>query len=138
LNKHRLQILTFENNRNIIKTNTRLTAKKASIFPNGENSENIKASKKCFSKEIQRHFAANFNLDLLKNRGLSKGKKRVFVQFKIDNNGDIKKVKVKSPHPEITLEVTKVMYTLPKIVPGKINGKNVGLTFNIPFILNLI
>jgi bla regulator protein BlaR1 len=138
LNKHRLQILTFENNRNIIKTNTRLTAKKASIFPNGENSENIKASKECFSKEIQRHFAANFNLDLLKNRGLSKGKKRVFVQFKIDNNGDIKKVKVKSPRPEITLEVTKVLYTLPKIVSGKINGKNVGVTFNIPFILNLI
>jgi hypothetical protein len=138
LNKHGLQSLTFENNRNIIKTNTRLTAKKASIFPNGENSENIKASKECFSKEIQRHFAANFNLDLLKNRGLSKGKKRVFVQFKIDKNGNIKKVKVKSPHPEITLEVTKVVYTLPKIVSGKINGKNVGVTFNIPFILNLI
>jgi hypothetical protein len=134
-NKYNLQILTFENNRNIIKTNTRLSAKKAPLFPNCESSENIKASKECFSKGIQRHFAANFNSDLLKNLGLSKGKKRVFVQFKIDNNGDIKKVKVKSPHPEITLEVTKVIYTLPKIVPGKINGKNVGVTYSIPFSL---
>jgi hypothetical protein len=137
-NKHSLQILTFENNKNIIKTNTRLTAKKAPIFPNCENSENIKASKKCFSKEIQRHFAANFNLKLLKNTGLSKGKKKVFAQFKIDSNGDIKNVKVKSPHPAITLEIKKVMYTLPKIVPGKINGNNVDVTFNIPFTLIII
>lgn len=134
-NRHNLQILAFENNRNIIKTNTRLTAEKAPIFPNCENSENIKTSKECFSKGIQKHFAAKFNADLPNNLGLSKGRKRVFIEFKIDCNGDVKKVKVKSPHPEITLEVTKVIYTLPKIVPGKINGKNVGVTYNIPFTL---
>ncbi|MFQ3305869.1 MAG: hypothetical protein ACI9K4_000934 [Polaribacter sp.] len=60
----------------------------------------------------------------------------MFIQFKIDSNGDIKKVKVKSPHPEITLEVTKVIYTLPKIVPGKINGKNVSVAYSIPFSLS--
>jgi hypothetical protein len=54
-NRHNLQILTFENNKNIIKTNTHLTAKKAPNFPNCENSENIKALKECFSKGIQRH-----------------------------------------------------------------------------------
>jgi hypothetical protein len=137
-NRHNLQILTFESNRNIIKTSTRLTAEKAPIFPNCENSENIKASKECFSKGIQRHFAANFNADLPNNLGLSRGKRRVFIQFKIDSNGDIKKVKVKSPHPEITLEVRKVIYTLPKIVPGKINGKNVSVTYSVPFSLNII
>ncbi|MFT5257278.1 MAG: hypothetical protein ACI9KF_000905 [Arenicella sp.] len=62
----------------------------------------------------------------------------MFAQFKIDSNGDIKKVKVKSPHPEITLEIKKVMYTLPKILPGKINGNNVDVTFNIPFTLIII
>jgi len=134
-NRHNLQILTFENNRNIIKTNTRLTAEKAPIFPNCENSENIKASKECFSKGIRSHFITNFDAGLPKKLGLSKGKRRLFIEFKIDSNGDIKKVKVKSPHPEITLEVTKVMYALPKIIPGKINGKNVSVTYKIPFTL---
>ena len=36
----------------------------------------------CLSAKISKHMAKNFNVDLAKNLGLSKGKKKIWIQFK--------------------------------------------------------
>ena len=89
--------------------------------------------KACFSKMVQKHFAANFDSDLPNNLGLSAGKKRVFIGFKVDVNGDVTDVQARAPHLDIKEEVLRVMNTLPKMIPGKHEGKNVAVRFNIPF-----
>jgi protein TonB len=81
------------------------------------------------------HFIKKFDASLPNKLGLSKGRKRIFISFKIDKNGDIIDVKVKAPHPTIIDEVKKVMYLLPKIIPGKQTGKNVNVKYSIPFTL---
>ncbi|WP_299671047.1 hypothetical protein [uncultured Polaribacter sp.] len=134
-NNYGLQILSFEDNESKINTSTTLSSEKPPIFPGCENSINIKELKNCFSKGVQMHFSRKFDASLPNRLGLSKGKKRVFIGFKIDRNGDINDVKVRAPHPAITAEVKRVMYELPKIIAGKQTGINVGINYNIPFTL---
>ena len=134
-NKYSLQILSFENDQTIIKTSTILSSEKPPIFPGCENSINSKELKNCFSRGIQMHFLEKFDSSLANKLGLSKGRKRIFIGFKIDRNGDIIDVKVKAPHPAIIDEIKKVMYLLPKIIPGTQTGKNVIVKYSIPFTL---
>ena len=91
--------------------------------------------KDCFSKMVQKHFAANFDSDLPNNLGLSAGKKRVFIGFKVDANGHIIDVQARAPHLNIKEEVIRVMNTLPKMLPGKQDGENVAVSYNIPFVI---
>ena len=91
--------------------------------------------KKCFSKKVQKHFSRKFDADLPNELGLSAGRKRVFIGFKIDKTGNIVNVNARAPHPKIKSEVIKVMKQLPRMKPGKQRSKPVGVKYSIPFTL---
>lgn len=97
-------------------------------FPGCEDGD-----KDCFNKNIQKHFKENFNKDLPNSLGLQKGKKRIFIGFKVDANGDVIDIQARGPHPEIENEVLRVMSDLPKMMPGENEGQKVALNYNIPF-----
>ena len=103
------------------------------VFPgcSGNNNE-LKA---CFSKMVQKHFSRKFDADLPNELGLSPGKKRVFIGFKIDRQGNIVNIQARAPHPKIKSEVVSVMKKLPKMKPGRQRGKPVGVKYSIPFTL---
>jgi hypothetical protein len=84
---------------------------------------------------VQTHFGRNFDSDLPNSLGLSAGKKRVFIGFKVDVNGDVVDVQARAPHIKIKEEVIRVMRSLPKMIPGEQDGKNVAVNYNIPFAL---
>ena len=98
-------------------------------------SGNNQERKDCFSRMVQKHFGKKFNADLPNELWLSPGKKRVFIGFKIDKNGNVVDIQTKAPHPKIKDEVEKVMSQLPKMKPGKQRGKPVGVKYSIPFTL---
>jgi bla regulator protein BlaR1 len=91
--------------------------------------------KACFSKMIQKHFSENFDSKLPNGLGLSAGKKRVFIGFKVDVNGDVVGIKVRAPHSEIKEEVLRVMRSLPKMIPGEQDGVKIRVSYTIPFAL---
>ena len=101
---------------------------KVPTFPGCEE-----GNKKCFSKKVQIHFVKNFNSELPKTLNLSPGRKRIFIGFKIDKEGNVVDVKARAPHPDIKEEVIRVMNTLPKMIPGENNGKKVDVKYSIPF-----
>ena len=76
-----------------------------------------------------------FDAELPNELGLSSGKKRVFIGFRIDEKGNVTEIKAKAPHPKIKSEVISVMKKLPKMKPGRQRGKPVGVKYNIPFTL---
>merc|ERR1712065_102889 len=94
------------------------------VFPGCKGSK--AELKKCFSKKVQKHFSRKFDADLPNELGLSPGRKRVFIGFKIDKTGNIVNVNARAPHPKIKSEVIKVMKQLPKMKPGRQRGKPVG------------
>lgn len=103
------------------------------VFPGCTgNNEELKA---CFSKMVQKHFSRKFDAELPNELGLSPGKKRVFIGFKIDRQGNIVNIQARAPHPKIKSEVVSVMKKLPKMKPGRQRGKPVGVKYSIPFTL---
>ena len=103
------------------------------VFPGCKGSK--AELKKCFSQKVQKHFSRKFDADLPNELGLSPGKKRVFIAFKIDRNGNIVNIQARAPHPKIKSEVVSVMNKLPKMKPGRQRGKPVGVKYSIPFTL---
>ena len=63
---------------------------------------------------------------------------KVFVQFVVDKNGDVKNVKIeRGASPLLDAEAIRVIKSSPKWIPGKQRGKkvNVAFTFPIMFVL---
>lgn len=100
------------------------------VFPGckGDND----ALKSCFNKKMQRHFARKFNSDLPNELGLSSGKKRIIMLFKIDKTGQIIDIKVKAPHPKLEKEASRIIQLLPKMKPGMQRGRPVGVKYTLP------
>jgi len=105
------------------------------VYPgcSGNNEE----LKKCISKNITKHVSKNFNINLAQNLGLSAGKKRISVQFKIDNNGYISNVRARAPHPKLQEEAIRIIKMLPKMKAGKKDGNPVNVRYNLPIIFNV-
>lgn len=106
------------------------------IFPGckGNNDQ----LKKCFSQKVQMHFAKNFNAGLANELGLSEGKKKLFVVFRIDQKGVIGDIRSRGPHPVLEQEVVKIISTLPQMKPGKQRGVAVPVRYSIPITFQVV
>ncbi len=91
--------------------------------------------KKCFMEKIQKHVARKYNTGLAGDLGLSPGKKRVYVQFKIDKSGNIVDVRARGPHKRLEKEAVRVISLLPKMSPGRQRGRAVGVKYTLPVTL---
>ena len=103
------------------------------VYPGckGTNAE----KKKCFSAAIQKHVNKKYNTGLAGDLGLSPGKKRVFVMFKIDKSGKIVDVRARGPHARLEKEAIRVISLLPQMTPGKQRGRAVGVKYTLPITL---
>lgn len=88
--------------------------------------------KSCFNKKLQEHFITNFDKNLPNKLGLSSGKKRMVMIFKIDTSGEIVDVKVKAPAKKLEEEAERIIKMLPKMIPGEQDGKKVNVKYTLP------
>ena len=107
----------------------------APIFPGCKGTK--EELKKCFTKSLQDYFSKHFNADLAQELGLSPGKKRLIVQFKIDHKGMPANVRARAPHPKIEQEVIEIIKSLPKMVPGNQRGRPVGVKYSLPILFHI-
>ncbi|MDE6317852.1 MAG: energy transducer TonB, partial [Muribaculaceae bacterium] len=58
---------------------------------------------------------------------------RVVVQFVVTKDGSIGEVKVaRGKDPDLDKEAVRVVKTLPKFIPGKMNGQAVNVWYTLP------
>lgn len=100
------------------------------IFPGCEGTK--KELKDCFTKNIRQFFLNQFDTGLANELGLSQGKKRIIVLFKIGPDGKVTNVMAKAPHPRIQKDVENIIKGLPQMVPGKQTGKPVRVSYSLP------
>tara|TARA_R110002072_G_scaffold282408_1_gene445349 strand:- start:136 stop:882 length:747 start_codon:yes stop_codon:yes gene_type:complete len=105
------------------------------VFPGCKGTRKEKAD--CLNKKIQKFVVKNFNTGASKNLGLSSGRKKIWLTFKIDKNGDIVDVNARAPHPILKEEAIRVIGLLPKMVPGKQKGKAVSMKYTMPISFNV-
>ncbi len=103
------------------------------VYPGckGTNAE----KKKCMVDKIRKHVNKKYNTGLAGDLGLSPGKKRVYVQFKIDKTGNIVNVRARGPHKRLEKEAIRVVELLPSMTPGKQRGRPVGVKYTLPITL---
>lgn len=101
------------------------------IFPGCENERNNEARKKCMSEKITQFVNRRFDTDLGSELGLS-GINRIYVQFRIEKNGNITVLGARAPHPRLQQEAERVVNQLPKMQPGKQRGQAVGVLYSLP------
>ncbi len=106
------------------------------IYPGCESLGNNAAKKKCMEEKVMVFVRDRFNVELASELGLE-GQQRIFVQFKIDKNGDVVDVKARAPHPRLEKEAIEVVSSLPKMIPGKQRGKPVGVLYALPILFKV-
>ncbi len=92
--------------------------------------------KRCVGQEISRFVNKEFNLDLASKLNLV-GKQRINVLFKIDKNGVVFGARARAPHPELETEAIRVVNSLPRFTPGKMNGKPVIVNYSLPILFEV-
>ncbi|QYA24471.1 hypothetical protein G3I01_02745 [Gramella sp. MT6] len=101
--------------------------------------ENLKGDqlKDCTVENITNHVNTNFNTGLGKKLNIE-GRTRIIVQFKIDENGEVHKVRSRSladdskKREALQNEANRVIKNLPKMKPAQMEGKNVAIMYSLP------
>jgi len=93
--------------------------------------------KDCTVEKISEHVNTNFDTSLGKKLNIQ-GQTRIIVQFKIDANGNITNVRSRSLDDKaevreaLQTEATRVVSSLPRMQPGKKDGKEVAIMYSLP------
>jgi len=105
------------------------------VFPGCTGSKEEK--KKCLQDKITEHVSKNYNTELSQDLGLTPGKKKVYVIFKIDKNGYVSDARARGPHARLEKEALRVVNMLPRLTPGKQRGMPVGVSYTLPITLHV-
>lgn len=90
--------------------------------------------KKCTQDKITQFVSKNFNTEIAQDLP---GLHKIAVQFKIDKNGNVVDVKSKAKNNQLQNEAVRVINKLPKMIPGKQKGKEVGVIYALPIIFEI-
>ncbi|CAM1359441.1 energy transducer TonB [Tenacibaculum xiamenense] len=105
------------------------------VFP---GCKGTKAQKKaCLNQKMNKHIQRYFDADLANELGLSPGKKRIYLVFKIGKTGNIEDIQARAPHPRLKQEAIRIAKKLPKMEPGKQRGRPVRVGYTLPITFNV-
>jgi protein TonB len=86
--------------------------------------------RECFQNKMTKHIYKHFYYPKYAfNRGIQG---RVFVQFIIEKDGSISEIKTRGADKSLEKAALKIIKKLPKLIPGKANGKPVRVPYSIP------
>jgi len=106
------------------------------IYPGCESLLTNAERRRCMSDSINKNIQKSFNTDLAADLGL-KGRQRINVIFKIDENGNIIAIRSRAAHPRLEKEAIRVIGLLPKMIPGTQSGENVIVPYSLPIIFQV-
>ena len=106
------------------------------IYPGCENASSNKEKKACMSEMIKLFVSEKFNLKTAKKYG-KKGINRLYTRFKIDEDGKVVDIEARGDHPRLEKEALRTLKKLPKMKPGKVDGKPVGVLYALPIVFKI-
>jgi len=104
------------------------------IFPGCEKVAKSER-RNCFQQQINAHITTNFRYPKIAfERGIQG---RVFINFIIANDGEITNIRTRGPDENLEKEAHRIISLLPRMLPGKQNGKKVRVPFSLPITFRL-
>ena len=101
------------------------------VFPGCGDLSSNEARKNCTTQKITEVVSANFDTSLGKELGF-KGMNRIYVQFRINADGNVEVLAIRAPHPALKAEAERVVNLIPQMEPGKNDGKEIGVLYALP------
>ena len=92
--------------------------------------------RECTDSGIKLFAKRNFNTGLANELKLS-GFQRITSAFTFDENGDIINIRVRATHPQLEEEAIRVINLIPKMEPGRQNGKAISVSYLLPIIFKV-
>lgn len=120
----------------VIPTKTMKTVEFVPVFPGCESVGNNEARINCMSSKINDFINRKFRMEILESIGTNEVQ-RVYVQFKIDSNGNVTDVVANSNNEKLQKEGQRVVSLLPKMKPGRQGNTNVDVMYTVPILLQL-
>lgn len=108
----------------------------APIFPGCEILASNQERAHCFSENIGRIIARKFNTNIGEKYGL-KGVQRIYAQFDVDQDGFVKNILMRAPHPKLEKEARRVIDLFPKMTPAKQRGRSVTVKYQLPIVFKV-
>lgn len=105
-------------------------------YPGCENLTDNEAKKTCMSDQISDFFNRNFDTSLGKKLGLT-GVNKIYVQFKINENGNVKFMGARGPAPELEVEAERIVNLIPNLKPGRQRGQAVNVLYALPIVFQV-
>ena len=102
-------------------------------FENTSKALNKEEKKQYFQDTLRDFVTTNFNAP--DHLGLT-GKTKTYIQFEINNVGEITILKSRSAHPHLEKEAKRVLHLLPVFKPARHNNKAVSILYNLPITIN--
>jgi tetratricopeptide (TPR) repeat protein len=100
--------------------------------------EDVISKKVCVSEKIGGFVRESFRESVYVNeQELLPGIVRIYVQFEISKKGIVKNIRVRAPNQVLEDETTRVVQLLPKMKPGKQDGKKVSVIYNLPITVTI-
>jgi protein TonB len=109
----------------------------APIYPGCEKFDTNDERKQCMSDKLGKLIMRKFNTDIASSNSSIHGKQKIFTQFKIDKNGNITDIKIRTPHLALEKEALHLIKKIPQMKPGYQRDKPVGVIYNLPIIFQV-
>lgn len=101
------------------------------LFPGCEKEANNIAKKNCMSAKINELVKNEFNTGLSEKLNLY-GTNRIYVMFKIDEDGKVTDIQTRGPHRVLEAEAERIIKLLPQMKPGKQRNIPVSVSYTLP------
>ncbi|SFN53319.1 protein TonB [Bizionia echini] len=108
-----------------------MLVEKVPVFPGCESATNNDQRRACLNAKVSNFVKNQFNTDKGQNIGLQ-GVQKIYVNFKINKNGDIEILQTRAPHDILEKEAKRVVNKLPKMIPAQHGNKKVDVLYTLP------
>jgi hypothetical protein len=93
---------------------------------------NYSKARKCLSNYFTHIIENNFKAEKFTYHPA--GKYKIKVNFIIDSKGKIRDIKAEAPYQDMEKEAIRTIKRIPRMNPGKLNGKKVSVYYWLPII----
>ncbi|MFP4844175.1 energy transducer TonB [Winogradskyella sp. PE311] len=108
----------------------------APIYPGCEKFDSNDERKQCMSNKLGKLILRKFNTDIATDNNIY-GKQRIYTQFKIDKNGNITDIKIRTPHLVLEKEALRLIKKIPQMIPGYQRETAVGVIYKLPIVFQV-
>jgi len=102
------------------------------VYPGCEKALGTLGIKKCMNRNMKLFIGKKFNTDIALQIPNLSGIVKISIFFKIDKTGEVKDIKIRSPHELLEEEARRIISSLPKMISGTIRGEKVTVPYYVP------